>query len=143
LSEEQSMNEHGIAAVTCLLSGLKVLNPSYYKHARLSRFVKGIHGFHVYATEYWTEYLLANAAMDGGLKEDLLRAASRLADVLDTFQDSNIPELSKSKVSFDSKDSRLELLQRYGGLRKHVERSIFARSLRRFESELQTTGKPT
>ncbi|KAI1669942.1 NACHT domain-containing protein [Pyrenophora tritici-repentis] len=143
LYEEQSLNEHGIAAVTCLLSGLDVLNPSYDKHAKLSRFVKGIHGFHVYATEYWIEYLLVNAAIAGGFKEGLLQAATRLADVLDKFQDTNIRELPISKVTADSKDERLELLQKYGSLRKHVERSIFARSLRRFESELQTTIEPT
>jgi hypothetical protein len=129
-----------MAAVTCLLSGLEVLDPSYNKQAKLSRFVKGIHGFHVYATEYWTEYLLANAAIAGGLKEELLHAATRLANVLNGFRDTNTPELPKSKVVADSKDERLELLEQYGSLRKHVERSIFARSLRRFESELQTTG---
>ncbi|CAN9407282.1 unnamed protein product [Alternaria alternata] len=142
LREEQSLNEHGIAAVTCLLSGLHVLDPSYDEQAKLSRFVKGIHGFHVYATEYWTEYLLANAAINDGLEEELLHAATRLADILDKFKDTNTSEPPKTRATADSKDERLELLQRYGSLRRHVESSIFARSLRRFESELQTTSEP-
>lgn len=138
LDEEQALYEHGVAAVTCLLSGLQVLKDSYDQQTRLLRFVKGIHGFHIYATEHWTEYLLANAAASGGLKGKLLEAAVRLDEALEK---TSVAERSMPKPSADSKDDRLELLHQYGRLQKHVERALFARSLRRFESELRTSGQ--
>ena len=141
MREEDSLNEHGIAAVSCLVSGLQVMNESYDEQQKLLRFVKGIHGFHVYATEYWTEYLLANARITGGLKETLLEVATRLADILDQLEDTSCSGLPIPKTTLDIKDDRLELLEVYGSLRKHMERSLFARYKKRFESELQVTCK--
>ncbi|CBX99800.1 hypothetical protein LEMA_P073890.1 [Plenodomus lingam JN3] len=142
LREEESLNEHGIAAVSCLLSGLQVMNESYDEQKKMLRFVKGIHGFHVYATEYWTEYLLANARTTGGLKKGLVEVATRLADVLDKLEDTSPLGFPLPKATIDIKDDRLALLEGYGSLRKHMERSLFARSKQRFESELQATTGP-
>jgi hypothetical protein len=141
LSEEQTIQEHGIATLCCLLSGIQVLTKPSDEQTKLLRFVKGIHGFHVYATEYWTEYLLANVARSGVLEGKLLEVATDLAEALDKMNDEDITEVPKTKTHAGNKDDRLILLEKYGTLRKHVERSLFARSLRRFESELQISGE--
>ncbi|KAL5120621.1 hypothetical protein ACEQ8H_001369 [Pleosporales sp. CAS-2024a] len=141
LSEKQTMQEQGIATLCCLLSGIQVLTKPSDEHTKFLRFVKGIHGFHVYATEYWTEYLLANAALSHGLKGKLLEVATNLDEALNRIHKADIAEVSKTKTRAENKDARLILLNEYGTLRTHVERSLFARSLRRFESELQTSSK--
>jgi hypothetical protein len=141
LKEEDAMREHGVAAVSCLLSGLQVFNKRYDEQTRLLRLIKGVHGFHVYATEYWTEYLLANAAIGGGLEgsHKLLDLASRLAETLDSM---TVVLPPKMKVSSGSIDDRLRLLKRYGSIEKHVERAMVARSQKRLDSELlQDTRK--
>ncbi|KAL6416287.1 Vegetative incompatibility protein HET-E-1 [Ilyonectria robusta] len=60
LDEKTSIHEHGLATAACLVSGLQILNPSCPDHTRLPRVLRGIHGFHTYATEYWIEYVLSN-----------------------------------------------------------------------------------
>jgi hypothetical protein len=135
LKEEDALREHGVAAVSCLLSGLQVFNKLYDEQTRLLRLIKGVHGFHVYATEYWTEYLLANAAISGGLEgsHKLLDLATRLAEALDSMTVVPPPKL---KVSSGGIDDRLSLLEQYGTIQKHVEKALLARSQKRLESEL-------
>jgi len=104
---------------------------------------KGIHGFHVYATEYWTEYLLYLAQSPNGLDmtSALFVLACRLADKLNEGSDSTTAE---EEVDSESclLDDRLELLRQHSALYKSVERALKARSLKRLESEfLQTQGK--
>jgi hypothetical protein len=134
LREEDALREQGIATLSCLLSGLKIFDPSYDDQARLLRLVKGIHGFHVYATEYWTEYLLANAAIHDGLEgSDKLSALTmQLADTLDGMTTLAPP----SKTSSVSIDDRLSLLEKHGTIKEHVERALLARSQKRLELEL-------
>jgi hypothetical protein len=148
LTEEQCLYEHGVAALSCLLSGIQVLNDcrdepenSPKEQSKLRRFVKGIHGFHVYATEYWTEYLLASAESKGRLDGKLLEAAIRLVEVLEKQTFPEGPEPPSLIAAVANKEKRLEALNGYRALRKHVERSLYARSLKRFESELQISGK--
>jgi len=135
LKEEDALREHGIAAVSCLLSGLQVFNKSDNEHNKLLRLIKGVHGFHVYATEYWTEYLLANAAISGGLEGSpkLLNLATRLTEALESMAIIPPPEL---KLSSGSTDDRLSLLKQYGPIQKHVEKALLARSQKRLEFEL-------
>ena len=145
LTEEQCLYEHGVASLSCLLSGIQVLNKepesSPNEQNKLLRFVKGIHGFHVYATEYWTEYLLASAESKGCLDGKLLDAADRLVEVLEKQTFPEGPEPPSLIAAVTNKEKRLQALDKYGALRKHVERSLYARSLKRFESELQISGK--
>ena len=150
LTEDQCLYEHGVAALSCLLSGIQVLNHSFHEteyppneQSKLLRFVKGIHGFHVYATEYWTEYLLANAESQGRLDGKLLDVANRLVEVLEMRTYPEGPESPSLIAAVVNKEKRLHALHRYGVLRKHVERSLYARSQKRFESELQISGEYT
>ena len=104
--------------------------------------VKGLHGFHVYATEYWTEYLLSHAVSAGGLNTNssLFVLAYRLADRLEEAAN---PTAAK-EVDSQSRvlDERLTSLRQHAALHKQVERALKARSLKQLESELlQEHGK--
>lgn len=130
------MIEHSQATITCLLSGLDVFAVSPTDQSRYIRVLKGLHGFHVYATEYWTEYLLSHAADLGTADDnsDLLVLAKGLAQKLDQMFESPPSE----ELSSDTKllDVRLELLSPYPLLQKQVRIACKARSLNRLESEL-------
>ena len=135
LREEEALREHGIAAMSCLLSGLQVFDTHYDKNTRLLRLIKGVHGFHVYATEYWTEYLLTAAAIGDGLKgaPKMLELATQLADALDKMR---VPFIKALKVSPSRLDERLNLLEEHKVIQSQVEKAILARSRKRLESEI-------
>ncbi|KAH6983392.1 hypothetical protein BKA56DRAFT_583622 [Ilyonectria sp. MPI-CAGE-AT-0026] len=67
LDEFSAVREQGLAIASCLLSGLQVFQPTYPEQARSLRVLRGFHGMHVYASEYWVEYLLYIAASRNGL----------------------------------------------------------------------------
>lgn len=103
--------------------------------------VKGLHGFHVYATEYWTEYLLSYAVSDGGrdTNSSLFVLAYRLADRLEEA----VNPTTAKEVDSESRmvDERLTSLGHHAALYKQVEGALKARSLKRLESEhLQEHG---
>ena len=135
LKEEDALREHGIAAFSCLLSGFQVFNKLYNERIRSLRLVKGVHGFHVYSNEYWTEYILANAASSSDLEGSpkLLDLTTQLAKTLDNM---TVLSLSKSKASSSSVDDRLGLLEKHGTIQKHIEKALSARSQKRLESEI-------
>ncbi|KAL6400957.1 putative NACHT domain-containing protein [Ilyonectria robusta] len=67
LDEFSAVREQGLAIASCLLSGLQVFQSTYPEQARSLRVLRGFHGMHVYASEYWVEYLLYIAASKNGL----------------------------------------------------------------------------
>ncbi|RSL79211.1 hypothetical protein CEP52_017550 [Fusarium oligoseptatum] len=121
IEKQEALHEHGVAAITCLLSGLRLFRNEFHEQERLLRVVKGLHGFHVYATEYWTEYLLSHAAGTDGSTiaspTPLITLACQLAD-----------EMENSK--------RLAPLEQYPTLHKHVGRALRARSLKNLEARI-------
>ena len=142
INEQEALQEHGIATITCLLSGLEVFSKPYEEQTKCLRVVKGLHGFHVYATEYWTEYLLSYAVFAGGLdtNSSLLVFAYRLADRLEEA----VSPTTAKEVDSESRmlDERLTSLRQHAALYEQVERALKARSLKRLESELlQEHGK--
>ncbi|UKZ68492.1 uncharacterized protein TrAtP1_009525 [Trichoderma atroviride] len=84
LIEADARCEHGVASITCLLAGFRVFDTAYDSNDRNLRILRGIHGFHIYATEYWLEDLLcSNAAFGGSEIAALLCSTARiLADRL-------------------------------------------------------------
>jgi hypothetical protein len=98
--------------------------------------LKGLHGFHIYATQYWTEYLVSHAASLGSMdkKSDLLALAIDLAQKLDQMLDSPLGENSESDIMIS--DDSLTMLNQHPLLRKHVIIAHKARSLHRLEAEL-------
>ncbi|RDW71007.1 hypothetical protein BP6252_07570 [Coleophoma cylindrospora] len=136
ITENQALVEHGKAAITCLLSGLDVFVISPTESNKYTRVLKGLHGFHVYATEYWTEYLLSCACTAGNLDDEsgLWVSAGVLAAKLDkTFKSASEESKSNEKTPLDD---RLELLSPYPVLKRQVQMACKARSLDRLESEL-------
>lgn len=101
------------------------------------RVIKGIHGLHVYATEYWTEYLLSEASRHGGISSDtcVFRLARQLANKLDTRAPSDILIGEPDPCELDE---RLLLLGQHQTLQNHVKRSLGSRTAKQLEHELQS-----
>ncbi|UZP43119.1 hypothetical protein NXS19_010935 [Fusarium pseudograminearum] len=136
LKQEQAFEEHGVATVACLLSGLRVFDDAYPERDRVLRVAKGLHGIHVYATEFWTEYLLHWASSNNTDTADsstsLISLACELADELERDDVTNTTTQSTTKPL----DNRLESLQQYPVLQKHVDRSLRSRSLESLQSRI-------
>jgi len=133
IDERNAHREHGVAAVSCLLSGLEVFNDVCDEQTRYLRLVKGIHGFHVYATEYWTDYLLNEAVVTSPIdtSSSLFALASRLACTLDK----TVAPLQHTNT-IAVLDERMKALQQHEIIYRHVEHALKARSRKRLESEL-------
>ncbi|KAH0531370.1 hypothetical protein TsFJ059_000210 [Trichoderma semiorbis] len=137
INQEESLQEHGVATVSCLLSGLRVFGKVYPEQARYLRVIKGLHGFHVYATEFWTEYLLSSvkfAREDPYNTSPLLFLACKLADTLN--ETSNLAISDDAKSPPNGLNDRTSFLRQHPILYKHVEAALKGRSLKRLEAEL-------
>ncbi|ORX96342.1 hypothetical protein BCR34DRAFT_181469 [Clohesyomyces aquaticus] len=136
LSDKILVEAHGVATLTCLISGLEVFSERYEQQKRCVRLVKGLHGFHIYSTEYWIDYLLDSTSESAeGLVESstLVKLACGLALRLAQMD----PSASLGKAIPESTvDGRLKRLQRYPSLCRVVEAAAEARSLKRLEAEL-------
>ncbi|EHK26299.1 uncharacterized protein TRIVIDRAFT_123103, partial [Trichoderma virens Gv29-8] len=64
ITENESRRRHGLATVRCLLSSQQTFDPSYSEAKRTLRILRGLHGFHIYATEFWVDYLLTDLKFD-------------------------------------------------------------------------------
>lgn len=140
IKEREALLEQGVASITCLLSGLHVFSDAYNEQDKLLRLVKGVHAFHIYATEYWTEYLLTTAADCGGLEASptLLSLAYRLTDVLEKVP---LAPPSQPTTCSTTVDDRLSLLGQHSVLQKYVENALLARSQKQLEHEIQKLGE--
>lgn len=126
-----ALQEHGLATVACLLSSVEVFNENYTESKRLLRLVKGVHGLHVYATEYWSEYVLANAASAHGLP-----LSTSLLDVSQSFAKKLSCMTEPMEMSINCLDERLELLKPYPNLHFHVAKALQARSQSYLEARI-------
>lgn len=109
----------------------------YPEQARHLRVIKGLHGFHVYATEFWTEYLLSSVKFARGDLDNaspLLVLACKLADTLNETSNPTISEEAKSPPN--GLNDRTSFLRQHPTLYKHVEAALKGRSLKRLEAEL-------
>ncbi|PKK46107.1 hypothetical protein CI102_10510 [Trichoderma harzianum] len=64
VTESESQRRHGLATVRCLLSSQQIFAPSFPDSERALRVLRGLHGFHMYATEFWADYLLSSLELD-------------------------------------------------------------------------------
>lgn len=137
VSEIETLQQHGAATVTCLLSGVNVFCHTYAEQDRALRVAKGLHGLHVYATEFWTEYLFSWAASECPRAEDdsvpLLDIACKLAESLDVSPATPTPTLRHLNKRMDG---RLKFLEEYPMLLKLVHEALQARSLESLESRI-------
>lgn len=58
----QASYEQSIACVACLDSALWVFSPACADDQRNLRVLRGLHGFQLYAHEYWIDHLLISAS---------------------------------------------------------------------------------
>ncbi|KAK8019095.1 NACHT domain-containing protein [Apiospora arundinis] len=61
LIERDCLLQHGIATIRCLLAGIEAFLKAVPQHHEqvLLEVIKGLHSFHIYSKEYWTDYLLS------------------------------------------------------------------------------------
>ncbi|RAO67477.1 uncharacterized protein BHQ10_003489 [Talaromyces amestolkiae] len=121
--------EHAIASVTCLLSGLEVFNVGYSNQDRIMRVLKGLHGFHVYANQYWVDYILEILSLNSeqhNLQSGLTTILRDLSNALESS--GRLLQSSKKAEELAVSDSRLVLLKQYPGLYKNAQITLQARS---------------
>ncbi|EEU35842.1 uncharacterized protein NECHADRAFT_20921, partial [Fusarium vanettenii 77-13-4] len=137
IHKQQALHEHGVATVTCLLSGFRVFGSKLSEQERFLRVGKGLHGFHVYATEYWSEYLLSHVATTDGLATDspapLTILACQLAEAVEV---SGLGSVAEHDMGTSQPDERLQNLRQYPTLYNCVGRALKARSLKNLEARL-------
>ncbi|KAH8690624.1 NACHT domain protein [Talaromyces proteolyticus] len=125
---DKAIYKHGLASATCLESGLNVFNPGFSDYDRNTRVLKGLHGFHVYANEYWIDYVLeALSSTDPQIRHsDLLATLERLSNKLASL---DISSYATSKESqFTSSGELLDLIKEYPALYKNAKITLQARA---------------
>lgn len=141
IMEDKLLVEHGTAVISCLISGLDAFMNRHREQDTRFRVVKGLHALHIYATEYWAEYVLAHAASDGSATpSSLIDRACQLSDQLDKIVGL---EYTSHNEENDAMDERLMALQHFPGLRHHIERFLRARSLAQLKDELRRDSSNT
>ncbi|KAK4163802.1 hypothetical protein QBC43DRAFT_212370 [Cladorrhinum sp. PSN259] len=132
LSETTACYQHGVSTATCLLSGLETMALACPESERNLRILRGLHAFHTYATEYWTEYLLAIASSSTGLdaNSQFFLLSSRLATTLRDLQRGNS---DASKDSSSVSDARLVFLEEHPNLHTVAVESISDRGIKDLE----------
>jgi hypothetical protein len=116
ITRDKAICEHAVASATCLLSGLDVFHPHFSSHDRALRVLKGLHGFHVYANEYWVDNVLYLLASEDSLNQfpDLSIILRKLSDKVASLGGASLTldEEEKSVLS----DNRLNSIKAYPGL---------------------------
>ncbi|KAK8041747.1 hypothetical protein PG993_006270 [Apiospora rasikravindrae] len=104
LVERDCLLQHGIATVTCLLAGIKAFSNGLPESSMLVSIIKGLHGFHIYSKEYWTDYVLSLHSPDKQhhpSTSHLFNKASQLATQLN--------ELAKQPLRPPARPERLHI----------------------------------
>ncbi|GAB1316915.1 NACHT domain-containing protein [Madurella fahalii] len=116
LNDMAAYYEQGLATATCLLSGFRLMDPMTLESVRINRMTRGLHAFHIYATQYWVEYLLSVASATGGIntESNFFLQSSQLANLLREHR-TNVPHLGDIDVLHLS-GGRLVHLEPYGDL---------------------------
>lgn len=98
--------------------------------------VRGVYGLQIYATVYWTEYLLSIVDWNGGLdrRSTLYNLLCQLSEGVDTaFEDGFQEPYSDDPCD----DKRLDKLKEHQGIYRNVRKAILARSLKQLEQRLR------
>lgn len=113
LEETQILYDQGLATASCLLSGFQTFKKDGSTAEQKLRVVRGLHGLHLYASEYWVEYLLDIAASDDGLKTTtaFFARSNSLAQIINSSSSNFNLESNTDEI-----DSRLANLEEHGEL---------------------------
>ena len=115
IDRDSAYFEHAVTAATCLLSGLEVFCPTYSTHDRALRVLKGLHGFHVFAHEYWIDCVL-HALSPSDVKHQypkLLLVLHGLSDKLASLGGSSLAQDEDGNLTLGN---QLELLKGFPAL---------------------------
>ncbi|GAM33896.1 hypothetical protein TCE0_013f01126 [Talaromyces pinophilus] len=127
IDRDKEIYEHALASTTCLLSGLEVFNVGYSHQDRMMRVLKGLHGFHVYANQYWIYYVLDIFSANSQQQVcDLTMTLQNLSNMLGSSGEPS--QSSKKTDEMAVGDNRLDLLKEYPGLYKNAKIALQARS---------------
>lgn len=124
--------EHATATITCLVSGFWVFSDHVADDTRTLRIVKGLHGLHIYANQFWLEYLLDTVSTSSCLVEDspLYHAATKLAQSLWTQQNMTMCSSSGVSESATIRDTRLQFLKEHDMIYEMAKIELGARVTR-------------
>ncbi|KAK2007912.1 WD40 repeat-like protein [Colletotrichum eremochloae] len=108
LDEFNQVQYQGLSIAACLLSGLKIFQPTTPSLDRRLRVIRGFHGLHNYASDYWVEYLLAIAASEHGLdtSSKFFLQSHELSVALNSVREAENQETTQKVV-----DNRIHHLQ--------------------------------
>ncbi|KAH9885562.1 hypothetical protein F4778DRAFT_774332 [Xylariomycetidae sp. FL2044] len=136
IQQQQAADEHGLAVITALLAGVDAFDCTKGDNAKYIRIIKGVHGIHVYATEYWTDYLLNHLTRtSSGSATRLLTMACELAKSLSEKEAT--PTISDPKLHESPPvDERMTVLEPYPLLYRQVRQSHASRSLEKLEQAI-------
>ncbi|KAH7324989.1 hypothetical protein B0I35DRAFT_425369 [Stachybotrys elegans] len=146
LVERDCLLQHGIATIACLLAGIEAFTNESPDHSVLLCVIKGLHSFHIYAKEFWTDYLLSLSPLDtesGSTASPLFALAQQLAVKLDQLSQRLIetPEPVYNFHFEDQAQTKLEderiVALRSVLLKVIINRCLKARSFEQLEAELQ------
>lgn len=128
ISRDTAIYEHALASTACLLSGLEVFNVGYSHQDRVKRVLKGLHGFHIYASQYWTDYVLYICSSGDSHHQlfDLTTTLRNLSNALEVLGGLSIS--SKGTGELTVSGNRLDLLKEYPGLQINAKIALQARS---------------
>jgi len=116
LDEDNTTHDQGLAVVSCLLSGLEVFSPAYPDNPRSLRVLRGLHGLHVYAHDYWVEYLLSASRLGSSTESRFAARSTQLAVTLNSRPQIG-PPITESRLL----DGRLAKLQGHAEIFKAVQ----------------------
>ncbi|KAI0543263.1 hypothetical protein GGR58DRAFT_519395 [Xylaria digitata] len=132
ITETSAVEEQGIATIACLLSGLHTFSQPQHQRDTNIQVAKGLHALHIYATEYWTQYLLCSveSAKPNSPPPKLIDLASDLSKRLD---ERAIPAQDEMVKKLSLLDPKLQLLGDYPLIQKQASVAIYARSLKNLQ----------
>jgi hypothetical protein len=120
--------------VTCLLASFRLLDETYQD--RIRQILKGLFAFQLYASEFWTEYVLRMAHSTHGIHTE-----SPLYTILSEFTE-RLELMSQGRtdqpmVSGPVLDKRLSGLEPHSIIHKQVQLDLWARSLDQLEEQVK------
>ena len=114
LQETQAHYNVCFSCVTYLSTTYRLIDPSFPEYQSRLRIVKGYHGLHLYANEFWTAHLLEYVKSKGGLdiaiSEPLLGQLRSLGVFRKDFQSTEFQEESRAMGPSRSIDTHVAIL---------------------------------
>ncbi|KAI8722914.1 NACHT domain-containing protein [Fusarium sp. LHS14.1] len=108
IDETACVSSHGLAIAACLVSGLRVLTPTYPEQSRQSRVLRGIHGFHSYATKYWVDSILSNSeAPNSQVNSDFFHLCCELSAAFEPASSTTHDEDNEPPVFLDQRLAKI------------------------------------